>query len=275
MGKKILYWKVWFLKDFRSIRRIFTLGRSGSLLGRDCIRIFFYCDMMANEIVKVPWNRAMQQRRMDKFSISPDGNFLAFHGNFGYIHLLSGKSYEWIDSIKMNGDLKALSFSADGQKLFSFGDEGKVYVWDVGTRQCQHKFFDEGCVKGTAIDVEKNFRFLACGSNSGMINLYEIDSIFNSENPRPLRSVPNLTTSCSGLKFNGSGEMLAIYSEFKENSVRLLHIRSQTVFDNFPAKRERMMRIRSAAFSPNSGYFSVGNNNGEAQLYRLKHFNDY
>ena len=41
--------------------------------------------------------------------------------------------------------------------------DGDVYVWDMQTKKCKHKFRDEGCVKGTCIDVSKNGRLVACG----------------------------------------------------------------------------------------------------------------
>ena len=41
--------------------------------------------------------------------------------------------------------------------------DGEVYVWDMRTKKCKHKFRDEGCLKGACIDVSKNGRFVACG----------------------------------------------------------------------------------------------------------------
>lgn len=46
--------------------------------------------------------------------------------------------------------------------LFSAGD-GEVYVWDMNTRRCVHKFRDEGCLKSTSLAVSKDGQYLACG----------------------------------------------------------------------------------------------------------------
>lgn len=44
----------------------------------------------------------------------------------------------------------------------STGD-GEVYVWDMNTRRCVHKFRDEGCLKSTTLSASKDGQYLACG----------------------------------------------------------------------------------------------------------------
>lgn len=45
---------------------------------------------------------------------------------------------------------------------FSSGD-GEVYVWDLSSRRCVHKFTDEGCVLGTKVAVSPDGQRVACG----------------------------------------------------------------------------------------------------------------
>ena len=73
------------------------------------------------------------------------------------------QSKELVDNLKMNGTVDALAFSADGSRLFSVGDDGEVYVWDMNARQCVHRFTDEGCLHGTALAVSANSQYIACG----------------------------------------------------------------------------------------------------------------
>ncbi len=49
---------------------------------------------------------------------------------------------------------------------------GEVYIWDLKAQDCLHRFFDDGCIRGTAIDVSRNNRYLATGSDSGVVNIY-------------------------------------------------------------------------------------------------------
>ena len=44
----------------------------------------------------------------------------------------------------------------------SVGD-GEMYVWDMNTRRCVHKFRDEGCLKSTTLSASRDGQYLACG----------------------------------------------------------------------------------------------------------------
>lgn len=46
---------------------------------------------------------------------------------------------------------------------YLFSVEGDVYVWDLDRRDCIHRFYDEGCTKGTSIALSPNGQYLACG----------------------------------------------------------------------------------------------------------------
>lgn len=89
-------------------------------------------------------------------------------------------------------------------------------------RTCIHKFSDDGCLKGTSISISGDNKLLACGSSSGIVNLYETTSIFNSNNPKPLKILPNLTTAVNSLKFNHSSQLLGMASFKKTSSLKLV-----------------------------------------------------
>ena len=77
-----------------------------------------------------------------------------------------------------------------------------MYVWDVRGRDCVRRFVDEGCIRGTSIAVSSNNRYLATGSDSGVVNLYDKMEVVNKSvggmNPKPLKTFLNLTTSVEG-----------------------------------------------------------------------------
>ena len=106
-----------------------------------------------------------------------------------------------------------------------------MYLWDVRqTRSCVRKFVDDGCVRGTALAASPDGRFMASGSTSGVVNLYdarEVAKLDSGYAPRPLKAIMNLTTLVNRLKFNPTSEILAISSEAKDNAVKLLHVSSR------------------------------------------------
>lgn len=71
--------------------------------------------------------------------------------------------------------------------MFSHGGDGEVYVWDLNTRECVHKFIDEGCLVGSALGVSPNGKLLACGSSTGVVNIYDVDSAKTNVAPTPIK----------------------------------------------------------------------------------------
>ncbi|XP_030836516.1 U3 small nucleolar RNA-associated protein 18 homolog isoform X1 [Strongylocentrotus purpuratus] len=238
-------------------------------------RKFFYIyDMIAGKVSQIPYIRGIQENKLMSFEVSPDGKFLAFLGDYGNIHLLSAQTKELITTLKMNGTVDAVTFTPDGSKMMSFGDDCDVYVWDMNTRDCVHKFADDGCIKGNTISVSQGNRYVATGSQSGVINIYD-DQCLTKVHPTPLKAVMNMTTPVTATRFNSNNEILAAISVYSRDVVKLIHLPSCHTFANFPSSNEVLRSPCALEFSPRSGYFALGNNKGEVPLFRLKHYKDY
>lgn len=71
--------------------------------------------------------------------------------------------------------------------------------------ECVNCFVDEGCIHGTAITVAPNNECVACGSDSGVVNLYTgtqcLDST-QSSTPKPIKPLMNLVTGIDALSIN-------------------------------------------------------------------------
>lgn len=237
---------------------------------------FYAYDMVKDQSYKVPWKDVNdKQFSMENFKVNPVNDLIAFRGRFGAIHLFSGRSRSKLFSLQMNDGVKALTWSPSGDFLLSSGIGGQVYIWDVKAQECIHKFVDDGCITGTALAMAPNNRWLATGSNSGVVNVYKRSEVWSQTRPKPEKIVLNLTTSVSDLKFNPSSEILALASDVKDNAVKMLHVPSMTVFANFPSFSSNFHRANCMDFSLNGGYFSLGNNRGVANLYKLKHYGTY
>lgn len=239
-------------------------------------KMFYLYDMMEGRVSPVHTIRGLNEARVKEFSVCPEGGALLLTGTNGYLHLLTLKTKEVVRSMKINGDVCGVAFSHDGSKVFANSEEGEVYVWDMRSSRCVHRFTDDGCVKGTSIATSRNGQYLACGSQSGVVNVYSQEACLNSANPKPLKAVMNLLTSATALAFNPTSEILAIASRAEDEAVRLVHLPSLTVFSNFPvAKRKIVYRASCLDFSPHGGFFSLANNKGHAPLFRLLHYRDF
>lgn len=223
-----------------------------------------------------PRVKGLEAASMSKFTVSPDGRFLAFLGSFGYIHLFSQTSKELIDSLRMNEAVKSVCFSNDGRYMYSFGLEGDVYVWDLNTRDCVHRFHDEGCVHGTSLAVAPDDSYIVCGSQSGIVSVYSREAALASRHPKPIKLIKNLTTTCDQALFNSTSEILALRSKSVQKAVKLVHVPTMTVLGNFPEQFDHDLKLCKAMdFSPSSGYLALGTHQGKALLYRLQHYNKY
>ncbi|EJK69433.1 hypothetical protein THAOC_09309, partial [Thalassiosira oceanica] len=103
------------------------LGDTGSVVlsGR---RPFFYVyDAVSGKVQKIPSIAGRKERSLEKFAVSPDGSLIAFVGNDGYVILVDGQTRKWVGDLKMNGSVRAVEFSRDGEYVMGSGSDGDVY----------------------------------------------------------------------------------------------------------------------------------------------------
>ncbi|KAJ0058568.1 hypothetical protein NL108_017069 [Boleophthalmus pectinirostris] len=265
-----------FLEKFPVFRARFSSDGFTVLATSFRNKLFYLYHMMEGKVTPVSGVRGLTERRVKEFSMCPVGDTVLLTGTRGYLHLLSLKTNEIVRSMKLDGEVSSVAFSSDGDKVFSSSEEGEVFLWDLRSSRCLNRFTDDGCVKSTSICTSPNGRYLACGSQSGVVNIYSVDSCVSSSRPKPLKSVMNLVTPATSLLFNPTSELLALGSRAEDEALRLLHVPSLTVFSNFPvSKRKICNRVQDVGFSPHSGFFCLVNNRGRAPLYRLLHYKDF
>jgi len=188
-----------------------------------------------------------------KFEVSPCGKYLAVMGKFGAIHLLTANSNELLHSFKQEGQGLGMSFTADSKRLIVCGDSCNVNVLSLRQNCIEHIFVDDGCVNGRAISLSPNQRLLATGSNEGVVNVYDYESIYKSTVPQPEKRFMNLRTSIANLQFNHTSELLAMSSRMVPNSLKLAH------FPSAKAARSKLRALSSALRgSPSTAQRAVG-----------------
>ncbi|XP_042658555.1 U3 small nucleolar RNA-associated protein 18 homolog [Tyto alba] len=265
-----------YLESFPIYKASFSVDGEQVIATGTHHKMFFVYDMMGGSIIPIQQVRGVEERFIRNFEVSPDGSLILITGTSGYLHLLSMKTKELISTMKVNGRCTASAFTPDSSKIYSYSKEGEVFIWDVRSRKCLHKFEDEGSLEGKCIAVSKNNQYVACGSTSGVVNLYTTDVCLKENHPKPVKAIMNLVTSATCVTFNPTTEILAVASRETDEAVKLVHIPSYTVFSNFPVfRRKQIYLAQSMDFSPRSGFFSVANNKGKALLFRLKHYSDF
>lgn len=85
--------------------------------------------------------------------------------------MLDTKTMQWIATLKMNSVCCDLTFSKDGRIVYSFGRDGDVYQWDMESRSCMAKFYDQGAVKPSTISCSNDNSYLATGYVIAFLNI--------------------------------------------------------------------------------------------------------
>ncbi|OIT29133.1 PREDICTED: U3 small nucleolar RNA-associated protein 18 homolog [Nicotiana attenuata] len=261
-----------FLEDF-PIKKASFLPNGSQVIISGRRKFFHVLDLVKASVDKIGPLVGREEKSLESFEVSPDSDTIAFLGNEGYILLVSSKTKELIGTLKMNGTVRSVAFTNDGQQLLTSGGDGQIYHWDLRTRTCIHKGVDEGSINGTALCTSPNGSLFAAGSDSGIVNIYKREEFLGGKR-KPIKAIENLTTKVDFMKFNHDAQILAISSSMKKNSSKLIHIPSFTVFSNWPSPNRAVHYPRCLDFSPHGGFMAMGNAEGKVLLYKLHHYHD-
>jgi len=271
-------------KFINSGTEIFLTGR----------RKFAYSvNVETSQITRLPFIKSgIDIKSLEHCSSTSNSEYICFGATDGLIVVCSAKSKNFLFCLKMNGPLSSLFLSeSDSDTLFSTGRFGEVYIWSLRQRECVLRFTDYGTVKGSCIAGDKDY--LVSGNDTGCVNVYSMQKLLKSadecnagkssllsrltkstqlQSTQPLKTILNLTTHIDALTINHSSELLVMSSFHKKDALKLIHLPTQTVFSNFPTAQTPLHYVECHAFSPHSGFLTIGNDRGRVLLYRVNHF---
>ena len=220
------------------------------------------------------------------------------------VNILDARSLQWITQARIDsaGGIADFVWWGDGNGLAIAGKNGEVTEWSV-EKGVIGRWHDEGAVGNTTIAMGDKSgrdgwiggdRWIAIGSSSGIVNIYDrrawsesrsVDSSKDIPNngiptaPKPVRALDNLTTPVSHLAFSPDGQVLAMASRWKNSALRLVHLPSATVYRNWPTQKTPLGRITSIAWGNPSeeeikeGSFAllaVGSETGRIRMWEVR-----
>ncbi|KAF2800606.1 WD40 repeat-like protein [Melanomma pulvis-pyrius CBS 109.77] len=272
-------------------------------------RYFHIWNVATGSVEKISrvYGHQHEQRSMEYFSLSPNGKYMALQGSSrkggGVINVLDATTLQWVTQarIESRGGVADFAWWGNGQGLAIAGKNGEVTEWSVKDGVIG-RWNDEGAVGTTVIalggksgrgDWIGGDRWVAMGSSSGVVNLYdrrawsentETPSTEDTNNgipkaPKPLRAFDNLTTPTSHLAFSPDGQILCMASRWKHNAVRLVHLPSATVFRNWPTTKTPLGRVSSIAWGRPTeaeekegclALLAAGNEAGRVRLWEVR-----
>eukprot|EP00127_Corallochytrium_limacisporum_P000758 Clim_evm44s25 gene=Clim_evmTU44s25 len=241
---------------------------------------FYVLQMATGAVSKVSQVLGAQDEitTLENYSTSRNGRFIAWTGSEGAIYVLNGRSKQHLDTLRIQGQVRTICFNQDSSLLFAAGTAGKVFVFDTKTLKCVHTFQDQGSAFGganvSAIAVDPKNETICIGSDSGVVNIYDLDVVLVEKNPSPRKSLMNLTTCIAGIVYSPDGRIAVFWSKERKDSLRCLHTASGTVFGNWPTAKTPLGYVADVVFSCNGGILCIGNAKGKVLLYRLKDWSE-
>jgi len=225
------------------------------------------------------------QKSFEYFKISPRGTYIGLTGNSGWCNLLNGTTGQWIRGFKIEGTIIDFDFAKDESFIVITNTAGEIWEYDLNSSTANNKakqktynkiirrWHDDGGVGITKIKLggPKN-RWLAIGTNNGLVNIYDRTTFVDGTNPKPLKTVENLVTSISALTFSPDGQLLVISSRAKRDALRIVHLPTATVYANWPTSGSPLGKVTVTAFSPNNEILAIGNEGGKVTLWKLNHY---
>lgn len=103
------------------------LGNTGNVVVSGRRSFFYIYDAVAGKVDLVPRILGREEKSWERHTVSPDGKIIAFTGNDGYIVLVDSHSKHWIGDLKLNGSVRAVTFTPDGRYILASGSDGDIY----------------------------------------------------------------------------------------------------------------------------------------------------
>ena len=248
----------------------------------------------------------LTQRSTESLLPSPCGRYLGLIGSSrkggGFINVFSSNTHQWLCACRVDsrGGIADFAWWRDGEGFSAVGKNGECSEYDIREKTVVGRWIDEGAVGTTVISLGGRTRnedhrlggnrYVAVGSSSGIVNIYDRKdwSTPQSETqqhsiparPSPLHTFKHLTTPTSILSFSPDGQVLALASRWKRDALRLVHLPSCTVYRNWPTEKTPLGRISSLAWSAGAGtgpdgegrllWLAVGNEQGAVRLWEIR-----
>lgn len=224
------------------------------------------------------------QKSFEYFKLSPNGSYIGLTGNSGWCNLLNGTTGQWIRGFKIEGTIVDFDFARDESFIIITNTSGEIWEFDLNNTPSSNnkqkiynkiirKWNDDGGIGITKIKLggPKN-KWVAVGTNNGIVNIYDRNTFQDNVNPKPIKTVENLVTSISTLSFSPDGQLLVIASRAKRDALKIVHLPTATVYANWPTSGTPLGKVTVAQFSPHNEILAIGNEGGKVTLWKLNHY---
>ena len=241
----------------------------------------------------------LEHRTFEWFRASPCGRYIAILGTLkrggGTINILSSVSMMPAAEARLNSRDGVADFMwwRNGEGLTVLGRNGGVGEYSLSQQMFVTTWTDQGNIGGTVLglggkggpDLLGTDRWLAIGSKSGIVNVYDRKTLYskvsmtgegeisvemeNSGRPEPRKTLEQLVTKVTTTEFSPDGELLVVASVERKDALRVVHLPTCTVYRNWPTEQTPLGRITAVAIS-GERHLAIGNDTGKIRIWDIR-----
>ncbi|KAK0529233.1 U3 snoRNP protein [Tilletia horrida] len=148
---------------------------------------------------------------------------------------------------------------------------GVSHAWIVGSDSGIVSVYDDkfAAVETAGADMSGS---TSVGSGTGAKVVEAPASFTSRETMSSRKTVENLTTAITTMRFNHDGQVCAVASRNKKDALKMVHTSTLRIFPNWPTSGTPLHHVTALDFSRRGEYAAIGNSKGRVLLYELKHY---
>ncbi|KAK6047101.1 hypothetical protein COOONC_15395 [Cooperia oncophora] len=136
-------------------------------------------DLEQGAVMQLRLPKCVPHQNVGRFATSKDGSLLAMIARNAQVYVLSSSSMELVKTLSAPTDVTSVQFlPGSNREIWAMTERGEVIIWNLNGSQ--HLFRDEGAVRGTKIRLSGDGNKVACGSSTGIVNVYDAADVRNS-----------------------------------------------------------------------------------------------
>lgn len=255
-------------------------------------RHFHTWDLHSGTIQKVTriYGQQEKQKNFDRFKLSPCGRYMAVVGTTrkggGEINILNAGTTQWLATARIEGRHGVADFAwwRSGEGFTVVSKTGEVGEYEISSQSFIARWTDHGSMGATVLALGGSHgpkalgrdRWLAIGSESGVVNIYDRTEFVDGANiriprtPKPTKELMQLTTPTSHLEISPDGQCMVMSSQSKKDALRLVHLPSCTVYKNWPTSNTPLGRVTAVAWGKGSDVLAIANDAGKIRLFEVR-----
>lgn len=213
------------------------------------------------------------QSSYERFVVLPGAAHIAVLSG-AYVNMVNAVTGQYTRGFRAEGTVVDVAFSEDDSVLLVALENGTVLEFDAALGSVLRKWADPAAVRVTSFAVGGHDRWVALGTQSGVVNVFDRLLVGDQKAAQPVLHalIDNLVTPVSSLAFTPDGQALCIASRQKKDALRLVHVQSGLAFANWPTSGTPLGRVLAVQFSPDGAMLAVGNDVGKVTLWRMHHY---